>query len=291
MVVDDREVVEAVAECLVRAGSTFREDKKQAYAQAIASEGDPTAKWLLETILQNAETAEVCKSPLCDDTGIPHILVEIGKDREMTGGFLGAIELGVAEGLRRLPGRPMAVRGEEEDRLGQVLGMFDDPSMVEPAPVAVRQAENPSALRVHVLMFGGGPAIRGRSYRVFHRHDAANVEQAIVEWAIEACSQLGCTPCTLAIGIGRSHYEAAALMLQAQVDGVHGVQSPMEQRITDAVNASGVGALGMGGSTTVLSTFLKIGPARASGVRIVCLRPCCCFEPRHAFVELQEGHV
>ena len=60
----------------------------------------------------------------------------------------------------------------------------------------------------------------------------------------------------------------------------------MEGRITAAVNEGGSGPMGMGGSTTVLGTFLKVGPARASGVRIVCLRPCCCFEPRVASVEL-----
>lgn len=281
----DERVVEKVARCLVESGSTFRPDRKCAYRRAIEAERDENARWVLETILESAEAAEAARSPLCDDTGIPHVLVEVGPRRPVTGDLLESIELGVAEGLRRLPGRPMAVRGEGEDRLGQALGMSDDPADLEVAPIAVRRVED-DVLRAHVLMFGGGPAIRGRSYRVFHRHDAANVEEAIVEWATEACAQLGCTPCTLAVGIGRSHYEAATLMLQAQVDGSLGVQSPLERRITDAVNASGVGPIGMGGSTTLLGSFVKIGPARASGVRIVCMRPCCCYEPRIASVEL-----
>lgn len=281
------DVAEAVAECLVRAGSTFSADKKLAYRKAIESESDPNARWLLQTILDNAEAAEEAGGPLCDDTGIPHVLIEVGRERAIMGTLLDEIEEGVAEGLRRLPGRPMAVKGEGEDVLDQRMGMYDDPSMVAPAPFALRRVED-DVLRVHVLMFGGGPAIRGGSYRAFHRHDATNVEEAIVEWAKKACAQLGCTPCTLAVGVGRSHYEAASLMLQAQVDGSHAVQSPLERRITEAVNASGVGPMGMGGETTVLSTFLKIGPARASGVRIVCLRPCCCFEPRHAYVDIRE---
>ncbi len=283
----DIDVVKAVAECLVRAGSTFPDDRKRAYRNAILAETDVVAKWLLEQILENAEAAEAAKSPLCDDTGIPHVVVEVGRNRALTGVLLEDIEQGVAEGLRLLPGRPMAVKGDEEERLAQTLGMYDDPSMVRVAPVAIRRAEGEDdTLRVHILLFGGGPAIRGRSYRVFHRHDATCVENQIVEWAIEACSQLGCTPCTLAVGIGRSHYEAASLMLQAQIDGCCDIQSPMERRITKRVNEGGLGVLGMGGSTTALATFLKIGPARASGVRIVCLRPCCCFEPRIASTEL-----
>lgn len=81
------------------------------------------------------------------------------------------------------------------------------------------------------------------------------------------------------------------MMLEAQTDGNYDVQSEMEQEITCRVNASGIGPLGLGGSTSVLATFLKVGPQRASGVRIVCVRPACCFEPRIATVELErEGN-
>lgn len=276
---------EAVADCLVRAGAVVADEKKRAYKRAIEAESDETAKWLLQSIFDNILAAEKNRRPLCDDTGIPHVLLEVGPNRSVDGNLLELIEEGVAEGLRRLPGRPMAVKGEGANRLGQVFGMYDDPAMLECAPVAIRRVDR-DVLRLHVLMFGGGPAIRGRSYRVFHKHDYRNVENQIIEWAKEACSQLGCTPCTLAVGIGRSHYEASSLMLQAQVDGSYESQSAMERRITDAVNKSKVGAMGMGGDITVLGTFLKVGPARSSGVRIVCLRPCCCFEPRIASVDL-----
>jgi fumarate hydratase subunit alpha len=60
----------------------------------------------------------------------------------------------------------------------------------------------------------------------------------------------------------------------------------MEVEITRRVNAADIGPLGLHGKTSVLATFMKVGPQRASGVRIVCLRPCCCFEPRIATVDL-----
>ena len=56
--------------------------------------------------------------------------------------------------------------------------------------------------------------------------------------------------------------------------------------ITKRVNESNIGPLGLHGRTSVLATFVKVGPQRASGVRIVCLRPCCCFEPRTASIDL-----
>ena len=75
-------------------------------------------------------------------------------------------------------------------------------------------------------------------------------------------------------------------MLRAMTEGRYDVQNECEKRITAAVNESNTGALGLGGKNSVLATFMKTGPQRASGVRIVCMRPCCCFEPRVAMLDL-----
>ena len=279
------EIVALVKDTLVSAGSTFRQDKKDAYKRAIEAETNDNAKWVLETILENAEAAEKNRSPLCDDSGIPHFVLEIGEDTAITGKTLDAIKEGVKEGLRKLPGRPMGIMGDDSHRIDQSGGLNPDSAGVEPAPILVRKCKD-NVLRLHILMFGGGPAIRGKTYRVFHKHNTQVVMDEIVCWAKESVSQLGCSPCTLAVGIGRSHFEAASLMLQAQVDGNYNVQSEMEQEITRRVNDADIGPLGLHGKTSVLATFMKVGPQRASGVRIVCLRPTCCFEPRIATVEL-----
>ena len=283
---NSEQIIRAVSECLVSAGSTFREDKKEAYRKAIAAETNENAKWVLQTILENAEAAERDRSPLCDDTGIPHLVLEAGPDCAVTGRLLEDIREGVRQGLRKLPGRPMGIMGDDSHRIDQSGGLDPDSAGVEAAPFLIRPCDE-NVLRLHILMFGGGPAIRGKTYRVFHRHDTQVVLDEIVKWASESVSQLGCSPCTLAVGVGRSHYEAASLMLQAQVDGRFDVQSEMEAEITRRVNETNTGPLGLGGDTSVLATFMKVGPQRASGVRIVCLRPACCFEPRIASVELQ----
>ena len=278
-------IVEKVAATLVAAGSTFSEDKKEAYRKAIAMETNPRAKWVMETILQNADAAERQRSPLCDDTGIPHLVLDVGDGTAVTGGLLDAIREGVAEGLRRLPGRPMGIMGGDEQRIDQSGGLDPDSAGVLPAPFHIRRIVG-NGLKLHVLMFGGGPAIRAKTLRIFHKHDAQVVLDEIVSWAKEGVSQLGCSPCTLGVGIGRSHYEAATLMLEALVDGSYDRQSEMESQITSKVNEADIGPLGLHGRHSVLATFLKVGPQRASGVRIVCLRPCCCFEPRRSSVDL-----
>ncbi len=280
-----QEIVEKVACTLVEAGSTFRQDKKDAYRKAIAEETNPQAKWVMETILENAEAAERQKSPLCDDTGIPHLVLDVGEKAVLSGEILSAIHEGVAEGLRRLPGRPMGIMGDDSQRIDQSGGLNPDSAGVAPAPFLLRKVDS-DKLTLHILMFGGGPAIRAKTLRVFHKHNVQVVLDEIVCWAKESVSQLGCSPCVLGVGIGRSHFEASSMMLEALVDGDFSRQSDMEAQITARVNEADIGPLGLHGSHSVLATFLKIGPQRASGVRIVCLRPCCCFEPRIATLEI-----
>lgn len=279
------QIVAKVADCLVRAGSTFTEDRKEAYRCAIKAEDTEIAKWNLETILENAEVAERDRSPLCDDTGIPHVIVEVGPNKTLTGNVMKAIREGIKEGLKELPGRPMAIMGNDAERIDMSGGISPNSEDLALAPVLVREVEE-DVLRVTVLMLGGGPAIRGLTQRIFHKHSLNVVLDEIVKRAKEATGLLGCTPCALAVGVGRSQFEATALMMEALADADFSKQSDMENYITEHVNESGVGPLGLGGKTTVLKTFMKVGPQRASGVRVVAIRPACCFEPRKASVEL-----
>ena len=280
------ELTDKVAETLVRASSTFTKDRVTAYEKCVNSESCILSKWAMEQIVENGAVAESQHSPLCDDTGIPHLILEIGKKRELNGEMLEAIYEGIRKGLRQLPGRPMAIKGNDIERIDQSGGLDERSEAVVPAPLMLKYVDDEDTLRLTVMMQGGGPEIRAKTYRVFHKHNMETVINEIVSWASEVVGQLGCSPCTLAIGIGRSHYEASSMMLQAMAEGNYEIQNEYERKITEAVNKTGVGALGLGGDHTVLGTFMKVGPQRASGVRIVCMRPCCCFEPRKACTEL-----
>ena len=276
---------EKVADCLVRAGSTFREDQKEAYRKAIANEMNSQSCWVMQQVLDNAIVAEKRRSPLCDDTGIPHLFLEVGKNRSVSGKMMQDIAEGIEMGLRQLPGRPMAIMGDDYARIDQSGGLNPDSGALLPSPVLIKSVDE-DVIRLTVLMLGGGPAIRGITQRVFHKHDVNVVVDEIVNRAVEGVSKLGCSPCVLAVGIGRSQFEATSMMMEAMVYGDFGKQSDFERKITERVNEANIGPLGLGGKHSVLATFAKIGPQRASGVRIVALRPCCCFEPRRASVEL-----
>ena len=162
-------IIEKVADCLVRAGSTFREDQKEAYRKAIAEEQMESSCWVMKQVLENALVAEERRSPLCDDTGIPHLFLEIGKNRSVTGELLEQIKEGVRQGLRQLPGRPMAIKGDDYARIDQSGGLNEDSGALAASPILIKSVDE-DVLRLTVLMLGGGPAIRGITQRVFHKH-------------------------------------------------------------------------------------------------------------------------
>ncbi len=284
---DLEKIQSSVSACLIKAGTSFRADQFEAYRKVISREKNENAKWALERILENAEIAEKNTSPLCDDTGIPHVIIEVGEEALLPGGWIGAVKRGIARGLRTMPGRPMAIKGNDVERIEQSLGLYEDPAEVLPAPLFIKEIPGKN-LKVTVLLLGGGPEIRSTTLRVFHKRSIDVVLGEACAWMTNAVKILGCTPCTIAIGVGRSHVEASGMMLEAMKDGDLNVQSPLESRVTDLLNSTQVGALGLGGGTTVLGTFMKVGPLRASGVRIVSARPCCCLEPRKATVIIED---
>jgi fumarate hydratase subunit alpha len=283
-------VVALVRNAVITAETTFRDDQVRAYQRAILRERHDGSRWALETMLENARIAAAKTFPLCDDTGIPHLFVEAGSQVCLTGDLLSAMREGVAAGQRALPTRPMGVLGNDPERLSQSAGLSEDPAAVTPPAVVIRPVPG-DELRVTVLMLGGGPEIRSKTLRVFHERSAETVIRAAGEWATEAAAQLGCTPTIPCIGIGRTHYEATTMMLEAMKDGDLDLQSEFEIMVTEMVNATGTGSLGLRGSVTALGSFVRVGPARASGVRIVCMRPGCAVDPRRATAVLKAAEL
>jgi fumarate hydratase subunit alpha len=285
IVIEPEDLARGVKETVVRAATTFRPDQTAAFQRAVAQETNPQGRWVLEQILENASLARAGGTVLCDDSGVPHLYVEVGEMTVLDGVALDAIHRGVAEGLRAMPGRPMAVKGEPYARLEQSQGLYEDPGTLVPGPMILDRVPD-GLLRITVLMQGGGPELRGRTGIIHQRRSTETFFGKVIEWATEEIGKLGCTPCVAAVGVGRSHVEAGMNVIRAMARGDLGRQDTWERRITEALNATGTGPLGLGADISALGTFICIGPLRASGFRSVSVRLGCCFEPRRATLHL-----
>ena len=280
------DIIDKVSDSIIKASTTLSDDKRNALKLAIKNETNENASWALTQILKNYEAAEKTKFPLCDDTGIPHVVIEIGSQREITSDFMEQINEGIYQGLNKLPARPMAVKGSGIEKVEQSQGLYDDPGLMKPASFLIDNVDAPDKLNVHFLLQGGGPEIRAKTYRVYHKRSFDVVIGQAINWLEDSLKLLGCTPSIPSIGIGRTHYEASSLMLKAMIYGNLNYMSDEEKFVSEKLNQTNIGPLGFGGNTTVLGTFIKIGNQRASGVRIVSVRPSCFVEPRKATLRL-----
>lgn len=289
------DILNDISNAIIEASTTLSKDKYDALKKAIDAEDSENARWALKQILENYQVAQKNRFPLCDDTGIPHVIIEMGEERQVTGELLNQIHEGIALGLNSLPARPMAVKGNEIQRIEQSEGLYDEPGRLAPASILIDTPNDESTykrdidsdtLNVHFLLEGGGPEIRAKTYRVYHKRSFENVIGTACEWLESSLEMLGCTPSIPSIGIGRTHFEATSLLLKSIAYGNLSNQSRYEQEIADRLNSTGIGPMGLGGKTTVLGCYLNIGNQRASGVRIVSIRPSCFVEPRVATLKL-----
>lgn len=289
------DIVNDISKSIISASTTISDDKLKALERAIDGEINENARWALSQMLENYHVAQKTRFPLCDDTGIPHVIVEVGSEREISGELLNQIQEGVALGLDNLPARPMAVKGNEIERVEQSEGLYEKPGMLRPASILIDNVNDESSykrdikadtLNLHFILEGGGPEIRAKTYKVYHKRSFFNVVDTAVDWLKESLNLLGCTPSIPSIGIGRTHYEANALLLKSIAYGNLDNQSEVENYVCGQLNKTGIGPMGFGGKTTVLGSFVNIGFQRASGVRIVAVRPSCFVEPRVATLKL-----
>ena len=289
------DILEDISQTIIKASTSLSKDKSNALEKAIEIEDNENAKWALKQIYENYQVAQKTRFPLCDDTGIPHVIIEIGREREISGELLNQIHEGVELGLNNLPARPMAVKGNEIERIEQSQGLYEKPGMLRPASILIDSANDestykrdisPDTLNIHFLLEGGGPEIRAKTFRVYHKRSFENVIDTACEWLEGSLKMLGCTPSIPSIGIGRTHFESAALLLKSVAYGNLNNQSDYERYVADRLNRTGIGPLGLGGKTTVLGSYVNIGTQRASGVRIVSVRPSCFVEPRVATLKL-----
>lgn len=247
--------------------------------ELLKREKDEKIRFKLELILKNAKMAIMNNAPLCDDTGIPHVVLEVGRKSKITKKLIKSIEAGISEGLKSLPGRPMCVKGDLCNKITQCKGMYKNPSKVKLHNIILKKSNN-NGIKFNILMQGGGPEIRSITKAVYHKHNYDNFVQDISTSILDNIGLLGCDPVTLSIGVGRSHYEATSLMIEATLTHNISKQSDIERDITKRINDQLSDVI-------VLATFIKVGDQRASGVRIVCIRPNCIMEPRLSTCKLK----
>jgi fumarate hydratase subunit alpha len=262
--IDVASIRDAVARLLVEANYVIPSDVLDALKAAMASEPSPLGRQTLEQLVRNYEVAAAERVPVCQDSGVPIVFLEIGQDVHLVGGLLAdAVHEGVREGTRAGYLR-WSVTGDPARRL-KMAG--DD------APAAIHLDLVPgNGIRLTVASKGFG-AENMSALRMLVPADGV---QGISDFVVETVDRAGanaCPPVIVGVGIG-STFEGSALLAKRAVLRPLDRRHPrpdlcdLERDLLTRINGLGIGPQGFGGRTTALAVNIEVQPTHIAGLPV-----------------------
>lgn len=255
---------DTVSRLLVECNYNIPADVLQALRDAAVREESPLARRTLEQLIRNYEIAATERVPVCQDSGLAVVMLEVGQDVHWVGGSLQeAIYDGIREGTRSGYLR-WSVTGDPTRLLKTAGGDTPGVIHVDVVPGAdVRMtvaskgfgAENMSALKMFVPADG-----------------VAAIKQFVLE-AVDRAGANACPPIIVGVGVGGT-FEVAALLAKKAVLRPVDVRHPradlceLEGELLDQVNGLGIGAQGLGGIVTALAVNVEVFPTHIAGLPV-----------------------
>jgi fumarate hydratase subunit alpha len=249
------EITKTVARLCQHANYNLPGDVRQALTGAFQKEAAPRAREILTQISDNARIAQEKSIALCQDTGIAEVYVHLGQDVHIQGETLqDAVNRGVARGYTEGYLRTSIVA----DPLDRVNTDDNTPAQLTLAIVPGDQVE------ITILPKGGGTE-NASALRMF---SPSAGWPGILEFVVETVREKGinaCPPLIVGVGIGGSFSAVGKLAKMALLREVGsapaaGAYAAREKELLDAVNALGIGPMGLGGSTTALAVHIEHAP-------------------------------
>ncbi len=278
--IDVASIRDAVARLLVEANYVIPPDILDALKAAVESEPSPLGRQTLEQLVRNYEVAAAERVPVCQDSGVAVVMLDIGQDVHFVGGSLTeAVHAGVREGTRTGYLRS-SVTGDPARRL-KMAG--------DAAPAAIHIELVPGdRLRLRVASKGFG-AENMSALRMLVPADGV---QGISDFVVETVDRAGanaCPPVIVGVGIGGT-FEGSALLAKRAVlrpiDRRHARPDlvELERDLLQRVNGLGIGPQGFGGRTTALAVNIEVQPTHIAGLPVAVNLGC--HSTRRAEIEL-----
>jgi len=244
------EPVDQIVVNLLKAANTkLPTDIGWALEAAAGWEADPTARTQLGAIMDNVKKAEFLGRPMCQDTGIPTFYVR--------GKFDVSIRNEIAKGLKRatetIPLRPNTVDPLTRKNPGDNLG--------KGMPVIHYIPTDDDFLEIAVLIKGAGSENMTRLAMLNPSDGIEGVKRFIIDSVLDAGGR-PCPPGVIGIGIGGTADECIAMAKEALMSPIDSenddpLQKEIEEELFVKLNGSGLGPMGLGGSTTVLGVKIR----------------------------------
>lgn len=268
-------VTENIKEMCIEANHFLTDDMKKVFKNAVVSEKSPLGKQVLNQLNENLDIAANDMIPICQDTGMAVVFINIGQDVHFTGGNItDAINEGVRQGyvegfLRKSVVNDPIIRENTKDNTPAVIHYNIVPGDKVDITVAPKGFGSENMSRVFMLKPADG--IEG-------------VKDAILT-AVKDAGPNACPPMVIGVGIGGTFEKCALLAKKALTRNVEEESlvpyvRELEKEMLEKINKLGIGPGGLGGTQTALAINIETYPTHIAGLPVAVNM--CCHVNRHA---------
>ena len=273
------EIISNIKEMCIEANHMLTPDMQKALECAVTEEKSPIGQKVLGQLQDNLQIAQEDTIPICQDTGMAVVFLEIGQDVHFEGGSLtGAINEGVRQGyvdgyLRKSVVKDPLIRENTKDNTPAVIHYDLVPG---------------DKVKITVAPKGFGSENMSRIFMLKPADGIEGVKNAILT-AVKDAGPNACPPMVVGVGIGGTFEKCALLAKKALTRPVDERSSipyvkELEEEMLTTINRLGIGPGGLGGSTTALAVNINTYPTHIAGLPVAV--NICCHVNRHCVREL-----
>ena len=251
---------------------TLPDDVADALSCSLCSENSPRAKNIIEQLIDNARLAGQGVYPLCQDTGLVVVFIDLGQDVHLEGGDLyAAVNAGVAKGYAEAYLRASVV----SDPLFERINTGDN----TPAIIHLRLAPG-DKIKIRLAPKGAGSENKGLLRLLPPSAGLDGVKNTVLD-AVRLAGPDACPPLVVGVGIGGNMETAALYAKRAAIRDLASFNedpryAALEQELLNLINSLDIGPQGLGGRTTALKVNIEWGPTHIASLPVAVNLNCHC---------------
>jgi len=269
-----QEITEQIREMCILVNHELSQDMQEKLAEAKSCEESVLGKQILEQLEDNLKIAKEDRIPICQDTGMAVIFLEIGQDVHLEGGN---VEEAINEGVRQGYAQGYLRKSVVKDPLIRENTKDNTPAVIHYSIVPGEQ------IKITLAPKGFGSENMSRVFMLKPADGIEGVKKAILQ-AVDDAGPNACPPMVVGVGIGGT-FEKCALMAKQALTRPANESSPipyirdLEKEMLEKINSLGIGPGGLGGTVTAFAVNINTYPTHIAGLPVAV--NICCHVNRH----------
>ena len=272
-------ITDVLADMCIQINHDLSDDMKCAFASASKTEKSPIGKKVLDQLEENLAIAKEKMIPICQDTGMAVVFLEVGQDVHFVGG---SVENAINEGVRRGYTDGYLRKSVVSDPIVRENTKDNTPAIIHYSIVPGDQ------VKITLAPKGFGSENMSQVFMLKPAQGIDGVKEAILK-AVTDAGPNACPPMVVGVGIGGT-FEKCAILAKKALTREAGSHSDipyvkeLEEELLERINASGIGPAGLGGTTTALAVNVLTYPTHIAGLPVGV--NICCHVNRHVVREV-----